>query len=121
MKNKRDKYSESTTAAFIEWFRECHDVGGIPPNFAETLAWLGGPERYHWPLKAFREVLRRLSQQEDGSRYLLWASYLMIDRIEDDGVFIETARSFFSGCQSRFSRPSAMSLPGGPIMESAAR
>jgi len=121
MKNKRDKYVDSTTEAFITFFRECHDSSGISPTFEGALAWLCGPERYRLPMKAFRELLRCLSKHKDGARYLLWAACAMGDRIEDDGVFIENARRFFSGCHSRFSRPSTMCVPAGPMIEAVDR
>lgn len=124
MNKKRDKYVDSTTDSFLSRFNSEQR----PQTFADVLVWLRDEERYHWPMKAFRELCRQLKNRGDSERYLLWVIYQLLDRIEEDGVFIENARLFFSSCDSRFKRRvsrvpgSAVgqiveSHPGGSILE----
>jgi hypothetical protein len=112
MTKRRDKYVDSTTDNFLLHFGHGAKPELVPfETFAAVLVWLRDEERYHWPMKAFRELCRQLRNRGDSERYLLWAVYQLLDRIEEDGVFIENTRSFFSSCDSRFKQR----VPGSAV------
>ena len=113
MSNKRDKYVDSTTDNFLVRFNSEYALR----TFDDVLQWLGTEERYHYPMRAFKELCRQLKSRENGERCLLWVVYQLIEQMEVDAIFIENTRKFFSSCDSRFKQPRVPGSAIGQIQE----
>jgi hypothetical protein len=96
----RHSYVDATTGRFIKWFDGHVDTNGAPPQFDDIFLWLRDGEDYRNPLSAMAMLCVGLREKKE-SRLLQWIATVLINELEDERKFGDTAERFFNALVRR--------------------